>query len=566
METQRKRTALPLRAQVAMLLAFATLPVGVLAVAQGYSQYRDTMSLRRAALAANALDASLQERGAITEAFGALVALDAQLEIDDSPDACNRMMKAYVQNATKASFAGYVSADGVIRCGHPLPEPLVVRDTPEYISFTADPRRTVTAYEKGQVSGMPVLVASAPVKRNGTVVGALAVSVPSTYLNWVSLQENTTNARFAIIGSNGDRVAGTVLSREMDWLPGSEDLRVLMATKRNTMVMSSQSGNDRIYALTPLFERDVFSVSSWPEAVVTGGGTWRQILAILLPLFMWSFAVMVAYYAVDRFALRHVVYLDRLVTAYTRSRRSLRATGIRDAPFEFAKLGKSFDTMAEEIETREHALQDSLREKDVLLKEVYHRVKNNLQLISSLINLQIRNTEERTGAADGLLRLQNRVHGLAAVHQKLSESGDMNAVRIDTLIEEIVETTISACDDAVCAPSITFDLALHTEGPDRALPIALFVTEAIANAFQHINRDQKICWLAITMQRNDGEIGIEIANGCDGNRYREEAVEAGLGSQLIEGFARQLRGGVEKTVLPDRYILRLAFPGGNGIS
>ena len=553
-----------LRVQVAMLLAVATLPVGVLAVAQGYATYNDARDLRRGVLAAEASKASDQERGAISEAFGALDALQAQIEPSLPVEPCDAVMKAYVESDKQVSFAGVSFSDGIMRCGYPLAEPLDVRGTPEYEKFIANPRRMVTAYENGVISGIPVVVASAPIWRDEQLAGSIAISTPSRYLGWANAQERDPDAHFAIVDGAGIRVAGQEKDVDTSWLPEPGKLKALLKDASNTGILSASTGGDRIYAVTPLFADDIFSVSSWPVDRAVASITPAQILMLLLPLVMWGLAVIVAYFAVDRFALRHVVYLDRLVSAYAHSPRGLRAQGVHDAPLEFAKLGESFDRMAQEIEKREDALRGSVTEKETLLKEVYHRVKNNLQMVCSLVNLQLRNAENEH-EREGLLRLQDRVHGLAAVHQRLSEAERVNAVRVDILLEEIAKNAKDARAARTEKIVLSFDMVPYSEGPDRTIPLALFTTEAIANAFKHALEGGNAGWLRVSLREGqDDTMVLEIANALPHGASAPDTDHVGLGSQLIEGFTIQVRGTLEREVRDNEYALRLTFPKPDG--
>jgi two-component sensor histidine kinase len=233
---------------------------------------------------------------------------------------------------------------------------------------------------------------------------------------------------------------------------------------------------------------------------------------------------------------------------------------VREAPLEFAKLGESFDLMAQGIEDREHALRGSVAEKDALLKEVYHRVKNNLQLVCSLVNLQLRdarNEHER----EGLQRLQDRVYGLAAVHQRLSEAERVSAVRIDSLLTEIVQKARETRDGFDNTIEVTMDLIPYSEGPDRAIPIALFATEAIANAFEHALKSLESGWLHVSLSEVDADnVLLEITNALSEEAVQPSASRSGLGSQLIQGFTSQLRGNLERDIEPGKYSLRLRFP------
>lgn len=559
-----RRGGLNLRTQVAMLLALATLPVGVLAVAQGFAAYRETQSLRLAGIARDSVQASRAERGALIEAFGSITALDPQVNFDAPRGECNDALKAYVNTSERASFAGVFGRDGGLHCGHPFSEQLNVSQTAEFKKFLDAPRRTVTAYERGPISGVPVLAVSAPIYRDGELVGSLAISLPSYYLKWVAgTGPKDPSARYAIFSGDGLKVANTGASTEELWLPSDMGGVLSLLADEEPVVLATESGERRIFSATPLFEQDVFAVASWPESRLSQAPSIVQFATLFLPLVMWMLAVGVAYYAVDRFALRHVLYLDRLVRAYGGTGRKLRAKGVRAAPREFAQLGASFDEMASEIENREALLRRNLDEKNVLLKEVYHRVKNNLQLIVSLINMQLRDVEHEH-ERDGLTRLQDRVYGLAMVHQKLYEAEGLDAVRVDALIREIADNARGARGPEAGSFILEYDLIEHEEPPERALPICLFSAEAIANAFKHALEFGKGGWLSISLQQEGENLVLEISNGrCEKAIENEGA--PGLGSQLIDGFVNQLRGTLERDVCDEYYTLRLSFPASSGV-
>ena len=555
--TDTSRSAsLSLRLQVALLLAFATLPVGVLAVAQGYASFSDTQRLRRASLASEAFKASAREQGLIREAFGALDALNSQIDPDMPTGDCSAMMRDFVATQERVSFAGMAGRDGFMRCGNPLAKPFDLRATPEYRQFIENPRRTVTVYQKGAISKVPVVTVSIPIMREDRLMGSLALSLPSAYMVWANAPERHSTSHFAIIDSAGQTVAWEEDFAEIDWLPVPDALSEMLRRSGRPVVEKAVSGEKRIYSITPLFERDIFAVSSWPQDLVTQRLSMPQVLLLLLPLIMWGLAVVVAYFAVDRFALRHVIYLDQLVSAYARSGRGLRARGMRDAPLELAALGHSFDVMAQEIESREDALHRSLSEKDALLKEVYHRVRNNLQMIVSLVNLQLRNV---TGEQEQetLVRLQDRILGLSAVHKRLSEAEWADAIRLDTLLREIVANAQGGRD--LRSVSVDFDLIEHFEGPDRSIPLALFTTEAVANAFKHGFGPNGEGWLRITLHGAEDEMmTLSISNALI--RMTHAPGRIGLGAQLIDSFAMQLQGRVERESTDEEYTIRLIFP------
>lgn len=559
--TERLLRRLSLRVQVAILLAIAMLPVGVFAVAQGVANYKLTKKLQHEAVTLGAVEASQGEQGEILEAFGQLSAIGSQFDLDGSVSECRAVLKAFIDNDRSVPFLGYIPADGLMTCSFPEVPPIDFTEEMNFRSLMESPRRSVTAQEKGRISGLQVIVIRQPVYREGVQSGVLSMSLPSKYLEWVTRSKDLPpEARFAIVTANGVGVTQSKPATDFNWLPPASTLRSILLNDDPVQQLNSREGLQRVYAIAPLFEQDIFAISSWPSNRVPGTLGWRNLLTISLPMLMWALAVAVAYFAVDQLALRHIVYLDRLVDAYGRSGRSLRALRVREAPRELAQLGGSFDTMAQEIETREGILLETLEEKEALLREVNHRVKNNLQLITSLMSLQIRDAGGERERA-GLERLQERIQGLALVHQKIYESENTHAVRLDLMIAEIARNLLDGSARSRTSVTLTIELDPVTSTPDRAVPFVLFATEAIVNTFKHSLSHVDRGRLSIQLKDSGETLSLGIANSLalqpptpqrDGRK--------GIGQQLIDGFARQLRGRIERSQSDEEFRITLIVP------
>lgn len=550
-----------LRVQVAVLLALAMLPVGVFAFQQGIDNYSETKRLRQETFILEALQAGRLEQAAINEAFGALGVFKVRVENDAPQRACRTMFKDYAARKPGVAFVGFVDDGGKLLCSVPETEDAFdLSGNPTFTQFVQAPRRSVTARATGDISGQSVLVLSEPVYRDGKVHGGLVMSISSRYLAWVARKKEVSpDARYTLVARDDLNVAR---SQDPDpgWLPAADVLNTLLVGREQVVQATSREGHQRIFAIEPLFERDVFAIASWPDESGAGSFDIRALLLIALPLLMWALAIGVAYVAVDRLAIRHVLYLDRLVGVYGRSGRALRAIGMRDAPAEIAKLGDSFDAMAGEIETRKAVLTDALNEKEILLREINHRVKNNLQMISSLTNLQIRDavtSHERIA----LESLQERIHGLAAVYHEIYEAENMNEVRIDQLIAGIARklTDNSMMDDDRI--TLSLDLIPVASGPDVAVPITLFATESIVNVFKHALGPTATGALSIVLTRDEDALHLAISNTLSGalpdakNDQRK-----GIGQRLIDGFATQLRGSVDREWTDDAFTITLNVP------
>lgn len=194
----------------------------------------------------------------------------------------------------------------------------------------------------------------------------------------------------------------------------------------------------------------------------------------------------------------------------------------------------------------ERRLRATLREKDVLLKEVHHRVKNNLQVISSLLNLGAQHVTEGTARAV-FASSQSRVQSIALVHEKLYRSKDLSHVRfgeyVQTLITELLYSH-SAAERGISADVEIDELPLPV---NLAIPCGLIVNELVSNSLKHAfpaSREGKVTVRA----RRATEGGVELAIEDDGRGLPsgfDPRKSHSLGLDLVFTFADQLGARVD---------------------
>jgi PAS domain S-box-containing protein len=188
----------------------------------------------------------------------------------------------------------------------------------------------------------------------------------------------------------------------------------------------------------------------------------------------------------------------------------------------------------------------SLREKEVLLKEVHHRVKNNLQIISSLINLQSRNVQDPR-ALEVLRESQNRVRSLALVHERLYRSSDLSRVDFGEYIRNMVSSLFSSYSSLAQGVAYEIDAGETLVGVDLAIPCGLVLNELISNALKHAFPDGKRGKVFISFhRRGDGPYVLRVKdNGVGFPPGLDILKTETLGFQLVHTLTRQLAGSLE---------------------
>jgi two-component sensor histidine kinase len=303
-----------------------------------------------------------------------------------------------------------------------------------------------------------------------------------------------------------------------------------------------RAGEKRVYAVTPLLDRDVYVALSAPNPGLLFWARLNPFASIILPLLAWIAAWAAVAVVSERVVIRWLAYLDRIAAIYARGRFSVRPIQAENAPAEIRALAHTLDAMAEAIVERDTSLHDSLAHKDALMREIHHRVKNNLQVITSLLNMQQRALTDPAARA-AMSDTRQRITALALIYRALYQSPDLRRVDVRQFLEELT-AHLTAGEGGrpsnVHTQLTADDLEID---PDKLAPLALFAVEAITNARKHAYGEEGgVIRVRFTVTAE--EVVLEIAD-----EGRGDAVAlsdgSGVGRTLMSAFARQLRGRAE---------------------
>jgi signal transduction histidine kinase len=251
----------------------------------------------------------------------------------------------------------------------------------------------------------------------------------------------------------------------------------------------SQSGERFRYFLAPTVNPDLLVMTGYPEALLFASERsvlWSSLLPMLLMLIVATAGTL---WVTERLIVRWITYLQRVTRVYGSGRLSVRAVRIGDAPRELAELGTAFNEMAANIAGHARQLERAAVEKDSLLRELHHRVKNNFQVIVSLLSLHKRAAAPEDSAdGDGLRFIEDHVQAMSVAYRVGYSSGDLGETPLAELMHDVIDclrrTAGVAEADIVEMPPATG----HIVDLDRAIGIALYLAALLPAYLDAVKR------------------------------------------------------------------------------
>ncbi len=205
----------------------------------------------------------------------------------------------------------------------------------------------------------------------------------------------------------------------------------------------------------------------------------------------------------------------------------------------------------QQVKRAEEQIAVSLHEKEVLLREIHHRVKNNMQVITSLLRLQARKIRDKEALA-AFAESQNRIRAMALVHETLYRSDYLAGVACRDYLGKLVRSLSRAYGTRARAVRVVVDADDASLDADHAIPVGLIVSELVTNAMKYAFPEDRGGEIRIAVQR-DGEEELELVVGDDGVGLPETIdlqSTATLGLRLVRGLAEEQLGatlGIHRT-------------------
>ncbi len=280
-------------------------------------------------------------------------------------------------------------------------------------------------------------------------------------------------------------------------------------------------------------------------------------VGLALPLIMWLSALMIGWLIANRLLVQPLTGMRTAVERFRAGDTSIRLGTTDWRSVEMAALGEAFDRMADESAVHDAAMRAALDEQRRLTREVHHRVKNNLQIVASLLSIQARDTTD-PAIGRAYAAVQARVGALALVHRWMYDDEAANGVDLRALITDLcasLEQTIATSEGF--APRLTCDVPRFAVAQDTAVPLAFLITELVGLAAHATAPDRA---------------QIKVTAGADGGGAAWLKISAAAfcadltgdpskpAVRILTGLARQLRAPLRHDPHTCDYVIDFAVP------
>lgn len=559
-----------LRPRLVLIVGIAMLAPGALAVLQAISSYNSSMRILEQNLAQAAQLSATEQVNMISASREILTSLAAQSDIrTGGSSACRRALQRAIGGLDQYSGAAVINANGDFVCASsPTRSGVKVADRQWFIAVMSGDGFVISDLLVSRWLGTWGIVTAVPlVDEGGVIQGAVALFIG---LDWLTRRYHygteTNDTAFALLDSRGEIITGEAeRSPAKSPLPSrdimSDHLREhLLGDQTQTFRARGHDGVWRLYAISPLLGGRIFVILGTPVLTAIGPLALQVAWGVFTPLLMWALAIAVVWFGIEHLVVRWITYLERITSAYAAGRHSVRPERVSAAPAEIRSLGETFSRMADLLSARETELRDSLAQKEILVREIHHRVKNNLQLVMSLLNLHARRIRDPR-AEVAFAEARSRINALATLHRRLYESENLQEIDLKWFLEDLCAELRRGGLSRGCNVELTVDSPSEVIGPDVAVPLGLLVTEAITNAYKHAFNERDGGHIQVRIERDTPE-SLQLTIRDDGTGFDIGANapdNSGLGRSLIEAFVRQLRGELE-TRFEEGTVVQVKFP------
>jgi two-component sensor histidine kinase len=542
----------PLRRRLLLLFSLALVVPVAFGISAAIDRYQDAINAARESAQSYAILASNFEASLLLQAQQIADTLIADPGVmaaarGADPANCSAAMAQSIAPYPHFSSAILFAHSGDARCQWDSSHSLAnVRDRLWFKEVLSRGAATISSLMVSPTLKEPVISYAVPVTGvGGAPDGVIALGIR---LNWLAAAGHEPglplDAEVSLLDRNGTLL---VSSRHDDSgrnaaLPGQSYLALIRDGNLRRFEAPGGDGVKRLYAVNALAGNSLFVLFGMPWQ--TAAGNLRTDLYIMIAtLCLMTLAGMLTAAVAARLLVTRWTHKLTEAAEAMKLGNLTKDTEWHGAPREIHHLADALQAMARKLDQREADLRESIEQKQFMLREIHHRVKNNLQIVTSLLSLYERQMKGQA-FAHAFAALQLRIKTLALVHRHLYESDSLREISMVPFMNNLCTLLQDGCGVPARRVQLTAQLQeLHISG-DRAIPLALLTAEMVMVAFKYGFPDARSGHIEIRLtadEKGAGELSVRD-DGVGPVADNPNDPSDRLSNTLIAAFCRQLGG------------------------
>ena len=531
----------PVRSRLIISLIVALLPLIIAMIVISLNGSRMQLTRANEATQSFAIIAADHQKQLLSDLKQLVTTLAETPEMAADPKTCSRNLTKIMATLSNYDTIAIANTEGVFICGpsaalgHNISDRDYFQQAKQTLQFTLSPLLSSRVDQKS------VIVGAMPwADDNGDFAGMAVASIEAS--RFAASFENLqlpTDSKYFLFDRKNDLITGQgIFSPEL-----RERVYSLPSiTSSATPFIMHESDRVRSYSTLSIESGALMVLIGIPRHTFLNFGFESLIVSIFGPIALLTVVIVCVWLLGDRLVTAPVSSLIRTARSYSKGDLTARPQAVK-AGGELQELSTTFSEMADRIVSREQELQDAIKKRELMLREIHHRVKNNLQIVISLINLQSKSVVAPDALA-AFTEIQTRMRALALVHRYLYESDDLQSVNIGSFLAELctsLQTAYGVSPGRVALEVITepvWDIS------DRAIPLALFMTETISNALRHAFPENRPGYIKVSLKNVEDQKALYSIedNGVGIETPEKSKTMPSLGMSLTKAFARQVDG------------------------
>jgi two-component sensor histidine kinase len=546
-----------LRRRLLLIITIALLPIVLVSLFQGIERVERDVDDVRAQLPQSARASAEYYESVFSSGEQIMRAMGSLKDVRQMSENCDGILADAMIGVSYFTNLSRAAADGTIICSAlPNAKGINIKSQGAFLQAQKSDGLVVSPLLVSRASGLKVIGSQIALhKSDGSFDGTLAITLDLHWFDYLLRQHpvpagaviSVFDRNGVVLASNNANVANALTDAALKaGVPNGASLDVRDA-----------GGNAWHFGLSAITGNNLFVAYGMRESRLFGQTYLHVGIDFLLPIFMILFAWAAIWIATDRQVTHWITYLRRIASAYRSGHYAIRPDLV-GAPAEFQLLGDAMSEMASNIQDRDRRLRDAVNLKTTLIKEIHHRVKNNLQIVMSLLSIQANQVKD-PGARDALMQAQTRINALALVHRILNELEDQSTLDLKQLLEELSRQIAEGMGDTDHV-RIEVDVPSLVVASSVAVALALFTVEALTNIYKHAYPLRARGVIRVSLkQEGPGKLRLTIAD--DGAGFQMDETGKSVGSRLIRTFGAQLGGVATVTSEAGRgTVVALIFP------